>query len=137
MKKSEIATKLHQKGYNCAQSVACAFADEVNIPKETLFALCEGFGAGMGSTEATCGALSGAVVIAGAAASDKNTESPASKQETYRLAAEICERFKDKAKSLVCKEIKGTESGEPLCSCACCIESAADIADEVLNVLWK
>ena len=44
MTRKEKAIELHNKGFNCAQAVACAFADETGIPEETLFAACEGFG---------------------------------------------------------------------------------------------
>ena len=37
MTKQDMAAELHAKGYNCAQSVACVFTDEVNVPKEILF----------------------------------------------------------------------------------------------------
>ena len=81
--KAEYATKLHENGCNCAQAVACAFADETGIPEETLFAACEGFGLGMGGMAATCGAVSGAVMLAGLKNSCKNLEQPASKADTY------------------------------------------------------
>ena len=42
MTRKEKAIELHNKGFNCAQAVACAFADETGIPEETLFAACEG-----------------------------------------------------------------------------------------------
>ena len=61
----EKAIELHDKGFNCAQAVACAFAEETGIPEEILFAACEGFGLGMGGMAATCGAVSGAVMLAG------------------------------------------------------------------------
>ena len=63
--KTDKAAQNHQKGYNCAQAVACAFAEETGIPEEILFAACEGFGLGMGGMAATCGAVSGAVMLAG------------------------------------------------------------------------
>ena len=65
MTRKEKAIELHDKGFNCAQAVACAFAEETGIPEETLFAACEGFGLGMGGMAATCGAVSGAVMLAG------------------------------------------------------------------------
>ena len=49
MTRKEKAIELHDKGFNCAQAVACAFAEETGIPEEILFAACEGFGLGMGS----------------------------------------------------------------------------------------
>ena len=55
MTKQEKAIELHDRGCNCAQAVACAFAEEIGVPEETLFAAAEGFGLGMGGMEATCG----------------------------------------------------------------------------------
>ena len=37
------------EGYNCSQSVALAFADIVNVDKETLLKMASCFGGGMGS----------------------------------------------------------------------------------------
>ena len=51
MTRKEKAIELHDKGFNCAQAVACAFAEETGIPEETLFAACEGFGLGMGGMQ--------------------------------------------------------------------------------------
>ena len=47
MTKQEKAIELHDRGCNCAQAVACAFAEEIGVPEETLFAAAEGFGLGM------------------------------------------------------------------------------------------
>ena len=41
MTRKEKAIELHDKGFNCAQAVACAFAEETGIPEEILFAACE------------------------------------------------------------------------------------------------
>jgi hypothetical protein len=38
------AAQLREQGYNCAQSVACAFSDEVALDAQQLFQLTEGFG---------------------------------------------------------------------------------------------
>ena len=35
MTRKEKAIELHDKGFNCAQAVACAFAEETGIPEET------------------------------------------------------------------------------------------------------
>ena len=40
--------ELHEDRCNCAQSLACAFADIAQVDADTLFVLMEGFGAGMG-----------------------------------------------------------------------------------------
>ena len=43
-----LAYQYHQTGYNCAQSVAAAFADTVGLPPEQLAAMASGFGGGVG-----------------------------------------------------------------------------------------
>ena len=133
MTKKEEAIALHDQKYNCAQSVACAFCKEAGIDKETLFKACEGFGLGMGGMECTCGAVSGAVMLAGFVNSDGALEDPRTKADTYRLSKEIARRFEKKNGSLVCKDLKGMETGTPLRSCPGCIEDAVEIVQDVLN----
>ena len=65
MTKKELAIAYHDKKFNCAQAVACAFAKEVGADEKTLFRAAEGLGLGMGGMEGTCGALSGAILLAG------------------------------------------------------------------------
>ena len=45
--RSDRAIACHNKGYNCAQSVAFAFLDKVDIDPETLFKVTEGLGLGI------------------------------------------------------------------------------------------
>ena len=44
MTRKEKAIELHDKGFNCAQAVACAFAEETGIPEEKKFEASEGLG---------------------------------------------------------------------------------------------
>lgn len=107
MTKQEKAIELHDRGCNCAQAVACAFAEEIGVPEETLFAAAEGFGLGMGGMEATCGAVSGAVMLAGFKNSCADPKNPKTKAATYQLTREITRQFAEKNHALVCKELKG------------------------------
>ena len=61
----------------------------------------EGFGAGMGDMERTCGALSGAVMLAGLKRSDGDLEAPKTKGKTYQLSKEITKLFAEKCGSAV------------------------------------
>lgn len=134
MTKKEEAIALHDKKYNCAQAVACAFAKEVNVDTKILFKACEGFGLGMGGMCGTCGAVSGAVMLAGFVNSDGAIEDPKTKADTYKLSKEIAKRFEEKNGSLVCKELKGIETGTVLRSCPGCIEDAVEIVQDVLKL---
>lgn len=134
MTKQEKAIELHNSGYNCAQAVACAFAEELGVPEELLFSACEGFGLGMGGMEATCGAVSGAVMAAGFKNSSGDPKNPTTKTATYKYTREITGAFREKNKTLVCKELKGVETGTVLRSCQDCIRDAVEIVEHVLDL---
>lgn len=119
--------KKHDKGYNCAQAVACTYSDLVGMDEETIFRLTEALGAGMGNMEGTCGAVSGACILAGLKNSTGNLDIPNSKGQTYKLSREILNEFKEQNGSVVCKDLKGTETGKVLRPCEECIKDAARI----------
>ena len=50
---------------NCSQSVVKVFQDKLPVGEDTLMKLTAGYAAGMGCMESTCGALIGAVMVAG------------------------------------------------------------------------
>lgn len=133
MTKKELAIANHDKKYNCAQAVACAFSEEVGVDEATLFKACEGFGLGMGCMECTCGALSGAITLAGFKNSDGNTADPGTKVDTYKLSKQLVTRFQEKTGATICKELKGIETGKVLRSCPECIMDGVEIVQEVLG----
>ncbi|MBE5972048.1 MAG: C_GCAxxG_C_C family protein [Lachnoclostridium sp.] len=128
----EETIKRHDIGYNCAQAVACTYCDLVGVDEELMFRLTEALGAGMGGMEGTCGAVSGACVLAGMKASTGNLEKPNSKKDSYQLSKEIVKQFKEQNGSVTCKEIKGVGTGNVLRACSDCIKDAAAIAEKVL-----
>ena len=72
----EKTIERHNKGYNCAQAVACTYCDLVGMDEESMFKATEALGLGMGGMEGTCGALTGACVIAGMKNSCGNLDNP-------------------------------------------------------------
>jgi C_GCAxxG_C_C family probable redox protein len=67
----EKAVEKKHNGYNCAQAVACSFCKEASMDEDTLKKITQGFGAGLGTMAGTCGAISGAAVVAGLINQDK------------------------------------------------------------------
>lgn len=134
MTKKELAITKHNKKYNCAQAVACSFSEEIGIDETILFKACEGFGLGMGCMECTCGALSGAITLAGFKNSDGNIDDPATKAATYRLSKQLVESFRSKTGSTICQELKGIETGKILRSCPNCIMDGVETVQEVLGL---
>ncbi len=125
------ALENHKKGYNCCQAVACAYSDVFGVDEEIMFKISEGFGAGVGNMEGMCGAVSGAVILAGLKNS-VGTQTPKTKKDTYKISGEIVEKFKNKNNSVVCKEIKGVETSKVLRSCDGCIEDAVKLVEEII-----
>lgn len=126
------ALELHAKKYNCAQSVACALAEQYGANEEFLFKSMEAFGAGMGGFTETCGAVSGGIAIIGMANSN-GSELVNSKAASYRVARAMVEAFREHVGSTMCSEIKGVDSGVVLHSCSACIEDAVLLTVEVLE----
>lgn len=128
----EETLKKRQKGYNCAQSVACTYCDLVGVSEEMMFKMTEALGGGMGNMEGTCGAVSAACVLAGLATSTGNLENPNSKGASAKVAREILGQFKERNQSVTCKVLKGVETGKVLRSCPDCIRDAAEFAEKAI-----
>ncbi len=99
MTRAEQAKEYFRSGYNCSQSVALAFADELGVPEETLKALTLPLGGGMGRLRQTCGGVSGAVVCLGLLFPGL------SKSEMYALVQEFAKKFSEKNGSINCGEL--------------------------------
>lgn len=130
MNKREKAVENHKKGCNCAQAVACVFADRLGYSEDELFRLTEAFGGGMGGTQGVCGAVSAMVLVAGGIKSfgiDKLPET--NKKASYNFAYELMERFKSDIGTITCKEIKSRK----LYSCDNCIETAVKLLEEFIE----
>ena len=135
MDRAERAAALHRKGYNCCQSVACVFADEVGMDESLLYKVSEGFGAGMGTAKGVCGALSGAAMIAGLVNSDGDIAHPGqSKAKSTGAAGTMQRKFVKEAKALTCKEIKTGNNGAPFTSCDDCIRIGVRCVEDVLGL---
>lgn len=122
---AELKSRTGDAHYNCCQAVACVFADEAGMSEDTLRKLGAGFGMGMGTTEATCGALCGAEMILGLM---KYNGKPIRKD-----AAELYNAFKEKCGGVtLCKELKGSGTGKVICSCDDCVRNAVMLLEEVI-----
>lgn len=124
----EQTIERHKKGYNCAQAVACTYCDLFGVDEQTAYKMSEGFGLGMGQQN-VCGALTGALMLAGLENSGGVETPGTTKGATYRKARELAEKFKDTTGALLCKDIK---AGPKKYSCEGCILHAAHLVEENL-----
>ena len=110
---------------NCCQAVVRAFADTVPLDEATLMKLAAGFGAGMGTMEGTCGALVGAIMVAGLRSGGDGT---------MTLSRKMLPRFKELCGgATICRELKGIDTGKVLCSCDNCVRNAVRAAEEAFS----
>ena len=126
---AEIKDK-HTRGYNCAQIVLCSYAEELGIDEETLFRISEGFGAGMGGMMQTCGAVTAMFMALGLANSSGDLQACDTKPQTMKKVRELAAEFEKKNGSIVCRELKGIDTGKVLRSCDGCIEDGIRILGE-------
>lgn len=105
----EKAANLFLDGYNCAQSVFCAFADDLGIDFETALKLSSSFGGGMGRLREVCGAVSAMFMIAGLKYGYTTPNNDEIKGEHYARIQELAERFKEKHGTIICRELLGLD----------------------------
>lgn len=128
-----IAYKNHQKGYNCAQSVACAYCDLLGMDEKTAFRAAEGYGLGIAGMNQTCGSVCAMIMLAGLKNSDCDLAAPKTKLQTFALGREMAEKFKKKNTSMLCSELRGTDGvTDRLRSCRGCIIDCAQIVEDTL-----
>lgn len=127
------ALELHNKGFNCAQSVVIPFCEELGVDPAVISRAAEGFGGGMGGYELVCGALSGAVMVAGLKFADGNMDNPKSKQNTYDVSKEIGIEFEKQCGSTLCPVIKGLRGEKALKSCNECIALGIQLAEDAIK----
>jgi len=112
-------------GYNCSQAVTAVLCDQTSLTEEQLKQIAAGFCAGMGTMEATCGALIGAGMVAGMKTGGK---------ATLGKTREILTAFKARSGATTCKELKTMTDGKPLCSCEDCVRNAVLIYGEIMGL---
>lgn len=109
MSKQEEAEKIFLEGYNCAQSVAGAFAKEMQMDQKTVVRMISSFGGGMGRMREVCGAVSGMAFVAGVLYGYDDPKDDIAKKEHYERVQYLASEFKKETGSIICRELLGIE----------------------------
>ena len=97
MDRCERAFANHQNGYNCAQSVVLAFAEDTGVSPETLLAIVGGMGGGVGGThEELCGAISGGTMVLGMFAPFVDPAKTEDRRRLFGYVKEFRKRFSER-----------------------------------------
>ena len=83
-----------KNGFNCSQSVFSTFAPELGLDKETALKIADGFGAGMGYSAETCGAVTGAFMAIGLKYGRSKSDDDQAKEKINTLIKEFMHQFK-------------------------------------------
>ena len=103
-------------GYNCAQSVFLAFAEDMGMDRDTAARLSSSFGGGMGRLREVCGAVSAMFLAAGALYGYDKPGDDTVKMEHYALIQDLAAKFQAEHGTLICRELigrPGPESPQP------------------------
>ena len=103
------ARELFTNGYNCAQSVFLAYAEEYGFDKETALKLSSSFGGGMGRLREVCGAVSAMFKKSGLkdGYTEKNNEEI--KAQNYSRIQNLAHEFQAQNGSIICRELLGLD----------------------------
>lgn len=145
--KAKIALSKFSEGYNCAQSVTYAFADETGVDKDTLLAVSTGFGAGLGRKQEVCGVVTGAIMVLGAKYGRKENEPKEKTEAMYVEVRKFVDEFIREKGTVRCSEllhgcVLATETGQKLFKeknlieiCNGCVSLACNILEKHLDAI--
>ena len=94
-----------KNGFNCAQAIIKAYAQEVGMNQEDAVKMASVLGGGVGRNGHICGAVSGAALIIGMKFGTTDPANFPAKEKAYDKTNELLERFTAENKSVLCKEL--------------------------------
>lgn len=121
--------KLNLEGHNCAQSIVCAYKDVVKLPHEELYRMTEALGGGFGLLQQTCGALTGAFLVASALKSTGLPTDPEARRQNYAEIRKLHAGFVEKMGSDNCKVLRKGEKPKAFV-CQAELKAACDILED-------
>jgi len=140
---AESAVTIFGQSFNCSQSVFSALAQQFGLAGKTALKLASPFGGGVARRGEMCGAVTGALLALGLA---RGADTPAGKEEIYRLSQEFMRRFEQKHGRLICRDLincdistpqgwqKAKETGIFSTVCPILVRDAAEIAQALLEI---
>lgn len=111
--KAKKAMELFQEGYNCAQAVLGAFAQDMNMDFQQAMMLSSSFGGGMGRMREVCGAVSAMFMVAGLEKGYSDPKAFTEKAGHYDYIQQLAAKFKEENGSIICRDLLGLTKPGP------------------------
>ncbi len=106
------ADRLHNLGYNCAESVLGGVAEALGLDGPPL-RIATGFGGGVGRTGEICGAVTGAVMVMGWARGRNTPEEKEAYASVSLLVRKFLADFRAAHETLQCSALTGFDFSDP------------------------
>jgi C_GCAxxG_C_C family probable redox protein len=141
--RTERAVDLFRGGHACCQAVLLAWAADLGLDHDRAARLAAGFGGGM-DLGATCGAVTGAIMVLGLALCSDDCVSDEGRAVMVDAVASFGERFRARIGAVDCPDIIGcdlrtsagaaeaSEHGLFASRCAPAVRAAAEILEDML-----
>lgn len=126
-RKIEQVIENFNRGFNCAQVIFSAYAEQLGLDISKATKISCGFGGGIGGTKQLCGAITGAYMVIGLKHGNSDAEDQESKKKTYDLINEFTSKFAAKNNSTLCEKLKGDDRSV----CVKYLKDAIEILEEL------
>lgn len=145
MTKSDEALALFGDGFNCAQAIVTAFANDFDLDETTALRIAGGLGGGMGRQGLICGIALGAMIVIGLKFGKVSPEDNDARDRAYNAVKEFSNRFTAKFGSLYCRDILGVDNSTPEGReyihsnhitdkiCPPILQSAVEMVEQIIN----
>ena len=142
--KAKKAEELFLSGYNCAQSVFCAFCEDFGIDFEVGLKMTSSMGGGMGRLREVCGAVSSMFLLVGLKRGYIENNNDEIKANHYKLIQDLADEFKNEFGSILCRNLLGEDRGSYVPDkrteeyyktrpCTEFIKYAANLTEKIIN----
>ena len=131
----ELSLKYFRNGLFCSEAILKAFNEVygLGLPEQAL-RIATGFGAGLGESGCSCGAVTGCVMVLSLVAG--RLRALESEQLAFQAAKRLHDEFRAKHKALCCRALTKSfawGSAEHKLNCEGLVVDAAEIADRILT----
>jgi C_GCAxxG_C_C family probable redox protein len=115
MGKAEIDETVKRFGCdcNCAQTVLLTYGIPEGVDEKTILRIATAFGSGVAEQGEVCGAVAGAIMAIGLKHGRTKRGDQEAAIKAYDLAGKFIEKFKERNKSIRCKDLLGYDISTP------------------------
>ncbi len=112
MGKVDEAVERFCRGAACSQAIAGTYGPDFGLSREQAMKLASGFAGGMRLGE-TCGAVTGAFMVLGLKYAGPDCDQRDRRQPVYAALAEFVEKFQQRNRVVICKDLLGCDISTP------------------------